>query len=130
MTQNGDKAVLNACVAQSVFYRVRLFKNNYTPLVTSVIGDFTEADFDGYSGYQAPTFVAAVINGSGKGIIIAGGLLWLCTGVATPNTIYGYYVTEGTDAIAVYAERFAASISIAAPGDFVVVTPTVTAVTE
>jgi hypothetical protein len=130
MTQNGDKATLNAASAASAYWRVRLFKNDYTPLVTSVLGDFTEADFTGYSGFQVAVWLAAVINGAGKGIIVASPLLWTAGVIGTGNTIYGYYVTEGTDALVSYAERFASPVVIANVGDFVVVTPSVTAVTE
>lgn len=130
MCKNGDKFVLNAAAANACFFRIRLFKNDFTPDVDSVLGDFTEADFTGYSGFQACAWLAAVINGAGKGIIVAAPLLWTAGVIGTGNTIYGYYVTEGGDTVVSYAERFASPIVIASVGDFVVVTPSVTAVTE
>jgi hypothetical protein len=83
---------------------LRLFQNDYTPVDGSVIGNFTEATFDGYASQSLSDFAAAYLNASNKAEVDASLYIFLMTGAVTPNTIYGYYVTIGGTQV-VYAER-------------------------
>jgi len=105
-------------------YKLRLFQNNYTPLTTSVIGDFTEATFSGYAGQNIGSWAVAVLSGS-KYILTAPALTFSHSGGATGNTIYGYYIVTGGIAVAQWAERDPnGPRSMTASGDTYIITPT------
>lgn len=87
---------------------LRLYKNNYTPLGTSVAADFTEANFDGYAAIRINDFGAAALDGSNQAHIDAPIKTFTCTGATTSNDIYGYYYTRADDGTLVSAERNAA----------------------
>lgn len=83
---------------------IKLFQNDYTPVNTSVAGDFTVATFDGYSNQTLSGFSAAALNVDNKAQTVGDLVTWTKTAGATSNTIYGYYVVTGGGAL-VYAER-------------------------
>jgi hypothetical protein len=86
-------------------YTMHLYKNNYSPIEASVLGDFTEADFSGYGGGQVITgWTTPVDSGAHRAIAHATTLVWTHGAGATNNDIYGYYVTQGADLI--WAEAF------------------------
>ena len=102
-------------------YIVRLYKNNYSPINTTVVGDFTEADFTNYtaktitrSDWASPSTVANKAESS------ATAQSWTC-GI-TGNTLYGYYVIGSTSGVCLWAEQFAAS-RILVDGDILNLTP-------
>lgn len=104
----------------------RLFKNNYTPLQSSVVGDFTEADFTGYSAQALTGWGAAYINGGGDAETDNGAVLFHQTGTGTTNNVYGYFVTDGSGSL-VYAERNAAApVAMDTTGKVYVVSPKLT----
>ena len=104
-------------------YEVRLYQNNFTPLVGSVLGDFTVATFSGYAA-QAPTFGAAAIDGNGNAKADASALSFTHNGGGTANSIYGWYMVDTGTGVVCQAERFAAApLSFAVSGDDVTVTP-------
>jgi hypothetical protein len=88
-------------------YRVRLFKNDYTPEEDSVTGDFTEADFTGYaevaitqSNWPTPVIVDDIAE---------------CTSTVTPTytatggggqLVYGWYMVEADFSTCLFAQRF------------------------
>ncbi len=103
--------------------QLKLFQNNYTPVDSSVSGNFTEANFTGYSAktltpgtWTTPT----IVSGSAKTVYGSTPLTWTC-GVTT-NTIYGYYVVSAATGHVLWAERFAVSRGLTA-GDELDVTP-------
>lgn len=82
-----------------------LFKNNYSPVDATVLGDLTEADFDGYARITLSTWSAAALDGSNKASsAIASQTFTMSAPAATPNTIYGIYVLTAGGAL-LYAER-------------------------
>jgi hypothetical protein len=98
---------LRADLTRTVNLTLHLFKNDYTPHRESVIGDFTEADFDGYApvaldwgqwtGPNSVGGVAVSLYGSG---------FQTFTPATGTQDIYGYYVTDAEDEICIWAERF------------------------
>ena len=84
--------------------RIHLYKNNYSPVQGSVLGDFTEADYSGYasqliSTWTGPSWVAprqVLEAGSSKTFSNTTG--------AVGNTVYGYYITDQGGNL-VWAER-------------------------
>jgi len=96
----------NLAVALLNGARVLLYQNNYTPVDGSVLGDFTEADFDGYTAngqvlgsHSTPAIV------SGRATTTWTPKIWTHDGGATANLIYGYYVVDGSLTELLFAER-------------------------
>lgn len=96
-----------------VDWQLALFKNNYTPTQASVIGDFTPADFTGYSGvgisratWQPPALVG------NKALIQYGTtpITWTATG--NYQTIYGYLIFSLAGNKVLIAERFAVPVDL------------------
>src|SRR5262249_6769063 len=86
---------------------IRLFKNNYTPVVTSVLGDFTQATFPGYAADTLNDFGAPYINADSEAQSDTGVHTFTCTGVPSggSQSIYGWY-TEDTGGALGPAVRF------------------------
>lgn len=110
--------------------KVRLYRNDYTPVDASVLADFTEANFSGYAeqasgGYSFPLTVGgkAQTTGTPKEFTHNGG--------ATANDIYGFYVVNNAGTKVLWAERIAsAPVAMSANGHKLIVTPQLTLSTE
>lgn len=106
-------------------YKIGLFKNNFTPTDTSVIGDITPADFSGYSAVGLANLTAwtSASWSSPRAITQNADVVWTHNGGGTPNDIYGYYVVDSLGALA-WAERNAsAPVTMSAAGQTYTVTP-------
>lgn len=123
--EGGWKAILDAATAANVMKRIRLFKNDHTPVSGDTVGAYTEADFDGYPGFTALTWAAAFVNATPAGETDATNIVWTKSAGATGNTIYGVYITDGSNVLT-YAERFAAPILMTSTGAAIDYTPKVT----
>jgi hypothetical protein len=104
--------------------KVGLFKNDFIPTRTTALADLTVADFTGYAlssaitwgtAYQDPT-IGPVVLGSLKVFAAA-------DPITNSNVIYGYYVVNAAGTALLWAERFAATRIVSAPGDAVPVLP-------
>lgn len=99
---------------------VKLFKNDVTPTLNTVIGDLTEADFTGY-GAATITWGSAT-NGPGEEASVYGtGLSFIANGSSSPNIIYGWWLQNAGGLR--FAERFDEPIPIAEAGDDVTFQP-------
>jgi hypothetical protein len=90
-----------------------LAKADFVPNEALLIGDMTEADFDGYvsisvavgpqnEGYD-PTTDASVVDL----IPPIGGFRWSTSGITLlPMTIYGYYLTDNAKGVLYASKRF------------------------
>jgi hypothetical protein len=118
-----DKMIRDALSVDEDYY-LRLYKNDYTPDATSVLGDFTEADFTDYAQKTLTRsgFNAASTNGSGEGEIGYGSEQAFTCGT-TGNTVYGYYVVGETSNTVLWCQRFTAARAMA-NGDVIRITPT------
>ena len=106
---------------------LHLYKNNYTPLTTSVAGDFTECDFSGYAAYDfaagGQNWPAAGLDGANNAQSVHADVVFEHSGGATANDIYGYYMLDGGGAF-ICAERYAgAPFTIAGVGQKFTVSP-------
>lgn len=100
---------------------LRLYRNNYTPLETSVAGDFTEANFSGYVAQALPNFPAANYVGPQAETVLPA-QNFIHSGGGVDNDIYGYYVTDaGGDLL--FAERNPLGPFSIVPGTSYVVVP-------
>lgn len=117
------KALVNHTPGQNLI--LRLYKNNKTPAVGDVVGDYTEATF---SGYVAQTLTGAswTPTEGNPSVITYPQQTFTSSANQTEQTIYGYYLTQADSGLLIAAERFASSKSITALGATVPVNPRVT----
>lgn len=75
--------------------QVRLFKNNITPTVANVLGDFTEADFTGYAS-QPLVYSGAPVHDVANHVWYqpCTTLTWTVGVIGTGNLIYGVYLVD------------------------------------
>jgi len=107
---------------------LHLFKNDIVPNQDTAVGDFVEADFDGYaaSAYDAGDWNIGIDPVSG--LIIyepkPGGAVtqWEVSGETNiPQTIYGAYLTNAADTKVVMSRRFSTPITLTSPATSLVV---------
>lgn len=98
---------------------INLFSNNISPVDNHVIADFTIATFDGYAAITGQNMLGPVINDTGEVELLSPNCVFIDTGATTPNTIYGYFVTDAAVAVLYYFELFAIPQQMAKNGDVV-----------
>jgi hypothetical protein len=108
--------------------KCKLYATNVTPNSggTDVVGTYTEAAGGGYTAGGK-----TVTRGSGWTLTVANdpsdviytSLVWTFTGPLTTNpTIYGYYVTDSTDAILLWSELLTTPFTPTNNGDTLTIT--------
>jgi hypothetical protein len=98
-------------------HNVFLFQNNITPTPSIVLADLVEATFDGYAPKANVQYGAAFLNDAGQAQITEDLVnTWTMSGPVTPNTVYGYYITDAAG-ILVCVERFDQPQEMAGVGD-------------
>lgn len=77
---------------------IKLFKNNITPNLSTLVADFTEADFTGYVKQTLSAPVGPFIDPINGGVSIKlGDHLFVTTSPLTVgNTIYGWWVEDAS----------------------------------
>ena len=83
---------------------VKLFKNNITPGSSTVVDDFVEADFIGYSAAQVSADDWSYTAGSPA--VAEQQVEFVSTGGAQECPIYGYFVVERVSGDLRWCERF------------------------
>lgn len=129
ITKEGAKGILRCIFAKSITSgKIRLCKNNPAPADADlVIGDLTEADFDGYAevDISVPSWPSPVTNVSNEAesdgpeiSFIAGG------GLVAAQTCYGVYVAldDGGGEFLFAFGRFSPGKVVSAPTDTIKVT--------
>jgi hypothetical protein len=102
-----------------------LYQNDVTPTSTSDVATFVEADYGGYAT-QPIVWGATFMNPDGNAETNGESLQFQPSSSATPNSIYGYFVTDTGGAL-MFAERFSpAPRPMATPSDALVVVPVFT----
>lgn len=97
-------AILDAIISHySGDFVIRLFQNNITPTQTTVLSDFTEADFNGYAFQNLTSFGSSTLVGS-TAITVATLVNWTKAAGGTGNSIYGYYIQDFSSNL-LWAER-------------------------
>lgn len=100
-----------------------LYKNDYTPVAGSVLGDFTESTFTGYAEKAAVTEAAVTVNAGHEANSLGAEMTWTCTANGAAQQAFGIYITfHDIDDATVRlgpAWRFDAPTTIAFNGDFV-----------
>jgi hypothetical protein len=106
---------------------MRLFKNDFTPLETSVVGDLTVADF---TGYADATLASGdwTLSGTSPNLATAAVKTFTSSAGSQNQDIYGWYLVTATDNELIVAERFSdAPKNIANNGDAISVIARLTA---
>jgi hypothetical protein len=114
LTALGKQQVLSLLVNKTTGYglTLHLFKNDYTPVESSVTADFTEATFSGYAS-KTLTNSSWTITSSSPYYAYYANQTWTFTGnPVTYQTVYGYYIKQGTTNYTIVAERFTTAISL------------------
>lgn len=116
-------AIVNKTAPQNLV--LRLYQNNITPSETDTASTYTDATFTGY--------VAITLTGAswtvtpGVNVAYPQQTFTSSAAQATQN-IYGYYLTQVSSGLLVYAERFSdAPTPITNNNDQILVTPTINA---
>jgi len=75
---------------------LHLFKNAKTPAIGDNLGMYQECDFPGYAPVAIHSWGTAHDSGSQSSETDHPPVTFTCNGTTVPNTIYGYYVTDGS----------------------------------
>jgi hypothetical protein len=111
--------------------KISLYVNDLVPNIGSVLADFLPAPGDALGGPQlVPFLTPAFINPDGRAEIDAAPVVWTNTGKTDPFTVYGYFVTDSSEGILLWAERLPAKTLIASPGQQIIWQPTLTLTSE
>ena len=119
MPNEGEEDILDVILATSLV--LRLFKNNFTPSNSSVLADFTEADFTGYSALTLTGGSWTTTQGDPTTGVYAQQAF---TGTGTAQTVYGYYLTRTSSGRVWYYQRFESALSIGLSTPSIRITPT------
>jgi hypothetical protein len=90
----------------------RLYQNDFTPVGTMILADFTVATYDGYSSQVIDPWDSPILNVNGFAETVGPQLEFRPNGSTTPNVIYGYYVLNAAGNALLYAERFENPITL------------------
>lgn len=103
--------------------KLRLFKNNYTPVAGSVLADFTEVTVAGYAAVTLTGSSWTVAVSSSVATATYPAVTFTFTG--TGETVYGYYVVDNGTAKVLWAEKLGTAYAIPGAGGSVTITPSV-----
>jgi hypothetical protein len=104
--------------------KLRLFTDPPANSPTLVLADFTEAGFTGYLAVTLSSTWLEGLDGAARGIEKYNGLAsFICTAVSGPDTVYGWYITDGAGAALFAYGFFDAPVVIGAIGDQITVVP-------
>lgn len=107
--------------------KLKLYVNDYTPVDGSLAANFTEMSTHGYAE-KALTKTSWVVTAGGAGSPAEGAYAvqtWTFTAAALV-TVYGYFITDTTTGLLLWAERFASPKPIENTGDQIIITPKIT----
>lgn len=107
---SGENALLGWALTDATTedFTLKLYQNDYIPISTSVVGDFTEADFTSYAEKTLARSGWASIEQDANEKAAAqydSVQSWTCG--ASGNTVYGYFVVGASSGTLLWCERFA-----------------------
>jgi len=103
---------------------IELFQNDIVPSPSTLLADYTLADYDGYAA-EAITWGAVSISDDGDPEVIGIAGEFRPTGATTPNAIYGCLILSGAGALLAAARFDDAPLPMNAVTDVIIVTPRV-----
>lgn len=122
----GEREMLGMLIGGSEFANATfdLYKNNHVPGDADVAGDYTIADYAGYSTEALTGPVLAITNTAGRATASFDAIVFPAPSSST-QTVYGYVVVALGGAI-LWAEKFTVPVVMAAGGSNFTVTPRLT----
>lgn len=107
-------------------FHCRLFDNNFTPAATSVLADFTQAAFNGYTagGAALANPVYAALDASNNRQVTWDAVTWTKAAGGATDTVYGaYFVLDAANTLCMWSILFDSPISMVATGNVITFTP-------
>lgn len=121
LVDQGEEALLDLILA--VNYTLHLFKNDVSVADSLTEGDFTEADFTGYSSIALTGGAWVSTQGDPSTGTYAKQTFTSSAGQTPAQTIYGYYITRTSDGALQWFKKFDAAVTVQFNGDEIAVTP-------
>lgn len=123
MTSDGLRWACSTLVASLTGNFLCLFTNDIIPQQDSVLSDFTQPTFTGYSPFPFAAWPATYLNAVGNGESDYPSVRFVMQAPASPVRIFGYMVVD-LQGFVLWAERDPmAPVPLSHPGDFYVVAP-------
>lgn len=99
----GEITALNSLIS-AIDTRFHLYVNDTPLTLDTVLADFVEASFAGYAPIRVTTWIDAawIVD---RVATLADLAVWECSADGPPQTVYGYYVVNGTGTSLLWAER-------------------------
>lgn len=106
---------------------LKLYVNNYTLVDATVAGDLTEMSTHGYAAktLTKTSWTTTVGAGGQPATSVYAQQTWTFT-AASAVTVYGYFITDTTTGLLLWAEAFTAAKVVQNTGDSIIITPTIT----
>lgn len=104
---------------------LKLYVNNATLSDTTVAGDLTEMSTLGYAAKTLTKGSWSVTTVSNVATATYAQQTWTFT-AGTMVTAYGYFVTDATSGLLLWAEAFSSAKAVQYAGDQILITPTIT----
>jgi hypothetical protein len=125
-------ALVTAWTNGSTGSELKLYQNNFTPTPMSALGDFVEATFTGYAAKTALITWRTYNDALDGSQIIDQTILQLFAAgaITSPQTVYGWYLTDGTAAVLQAWGTFDVPYTFSANGDKLSVNPYVKLLTN
>jgi len=127
LTDFGAQAIMNRYLNNTTYLPLtaRLYTNNYTPLDTSVLGDFTEAAGGGYAAISLGTTWTVDTLHVTPAVAVHPAISYVFTGTLTGlTTVYGMYITDSSNVV-IFAEKFGTPFQPRNNGDTITVNTTI-----
>ena len=104
-TDAGERYLADVAFTTAGPLTVKLAKAAFTISSTIALAALTEANYPGYAAEPLVYLGLTPGSPSGRAVALFQAIVFVCTGPATPNQIYGYWI-EGPGPIIVGIERF------------------------
>jgi hypothetical protein len=104
-------------------YQVGLFVNNHTPAYSDILSTYSEPSMGGYARINLGTPISGGVAGNIDTVGFPT-VTFTNTGTGLPETVYGYFITDGT--VLIGAELFAVAIVVTSSSQGINVTPSLT----
>lgn len=101
---------------------LRLFVNDITPSSSSILGDFTEASFEGYSEVAIEDWTSPTINESDQAESDGDPAAFSAVESDSGN-LYGFYLVDSTNTTCLLAGRFDSAPIVVPAGSTLTITP-------
>lgn len=104
---------------------IHLFQNDIWPSPGMTLADFEEADFTGYTAFEAAVWGTVYVGTDGKARCTLESHQFQGTGTTVGNVIFGWYLSDEPPTKVHLAGRFEEAISMVSATDAVVCEPTI-----